>query len=467
MPDHPDQSHAFGGGASESILSPIVLVGMLIAIVMILVLPRKYLIIPFLFFAFLVPAGQQVYLLGVHWITLRIIILAGFVRLTRNRFSSKSSPFAGGFNAIDQAFLYCVICEAICTVLQYMQSQALVNQLGFLIDHLGAYFLLRYLIQDREDVYRALKCLAFLSLILGYCMLREQLTLQNIFGTLGGVQLAPTVREGKIRSQGVFQHALMAGSFAATLLPLFLLLWKNGKAKLIAVVGIVGCTVMTITSQSSTPLLAYVAGVLAICLWPIRKKMKILRWGLVIGLLGLAMVMKAPVWFVIAHIDLTGGSSGYHRAELIDQFIRHFFDWWLIGTKDAGTWGYDLWDTQNQYVNVGEAGGVVAFIFFITMIRRCYGRIGNARKVAASRRQDEWFVWFLGAALFAHLVAFFGVNYFDQSVVSWFLLLAIISAVTVPTMAKKLTRKEPQQIAEPELALVSGVSSRAFSMFNC
>jgi len=259
----------------------------------------------------------------------------------------------------------------------------------------------------------------------------------------------------------------MAGSFAATLLPLFLLLWKNGKAKLIAVVGIVGCTVMTITSQSSTPLLAYVAGVLAICLWPIRKNMKILRWGLVIGLLGLAMVMKAPVWFVIAHIDLTGGSSGYHRAELIDQFIRHFFDWWLIGTKDAGTWGYDLWDTQNQYVNVGEAGGVVAFIFFITMIRRCYGRIGNARKVAASRRQDEWFVWFLGAALFAHLVAFFGVNYFDQSVVSWFLLLAIISAVTVPTMAKKLTRKEPQQIAEPELALVSGVSSRAFSMFNC
>jgi hypothetical protein len=442
MPDHPDQSHAFGGGATDSILSPVVLVGMLVAILLTFILPRRYIIVPFLFFAFLVPMGQQVYVIGVHWLTLRIVIIAGFVRIVGGKFSSKSSFISGGLNSVDQAFLFCVTCEAIGTVLQYMQSQALVNQLGFLIDQLGAYFLLRYLIQDREDIYRALKCLAVLTLILAYFMVREQLTLQNAFGALGGVQLVPDVRESKIRSQGVFQHALMAGCFAATLLPLFLLLWKNGKAKVIAALGMIGCTIMTITSQSSTPLLAYVAGVLAVCLWPIRKKMRAVRWGLVITLLVLAMVMKAPVWFVIAHIDLTGGSSGYHRAELIDQFIRHFSDWWLIGTKDAGTWGWDLWDTQNQYVNVGEAGGLAAFAFFITMICRCYARIGDARKALSGRRREEWFVWFLGAAFFAHLAAFFGVNYFDQSKVSWFLLLAVISAATAPLQRNTRGRKE-------------------------
>jgi hypothetical protein len=440
MPDHPDQSHAFGGGASDSVLSPIVLTGLLLAVLLTLFLPRKYVIIPILLIAFLVPAGQQIYLGGMHWTALRIIIVAGFVRVIRSRFSSKSQVFAGGFNGIDQAFLYCTLCQAAGTVFQYMQTPALINQFGFLIDEVGGYFLLRYLVRDRQDVYRVLKCLAFLSAILAGFMIREQLTLHNAFGTLGGVQLVPDVREGKIRSQGVFQHALMAGSFAATLLPLFFLLWKSAKAWFVALLGIVGCTIMTITSQSSTPLLAYIAGVLAVLLWPIRKHMKKLRWGMVVALLGLAMVMKAPVWFLIAHIDLTGGSSGFHRAELIDQFIRHFSEWWLIGTTNAGSWGYDLWDTQNQYVNVGEAGGLAAFVLFILMICRCYQRIGNARKSVAGRNRSEWFVWLLGAALFAHLVAFFGVNYFDQSKMSWFLLLAMISSVT-PLPRKKDSKK--------------------------
>ena len=48
-----------------------------------------------------------------------------------------------------------------------MQSQALVNQFGFLIDTLGAYFLLRCPIQDEEDIYRSLKCLAVLALVIG------------------------------------------------------------------------------------------------------------------------------------------------------------------------------------------------------------------------------------------------------------------------------------------------------------
>jgi hypothetical protein len=440
MPEARSQDHAFGGGASDSVLNPIVLSGLLLAVLLTLLLPRKYAIIPVLLITFLVPAGQQIYLAGMHWTALRVIIVAGFVRVACSRFSSKSQVFGGGFNLIDQAFLCCTLCQAAGTVLQYMQTPALINQFGFLIDELGGYFLLRYLIQDRHDIYRALKCLAFLSVILAGFMIREQLTLRNAFGTLGGVQLVPDVREGKVRSQGVFQHALMAGSFAATLLPLFFLLWKSGKARLIAVLGVMGCTIMTITSQSSTPLLAYIAGVLAVLLWPIRKHMKKLRWGLVIALLGLAMVMKAPVWFLIAHIDLTGGSSGYHRAELIDQFIRHFSDWWLIGTTNAGTWGYDLWDTQNQYVNVGESGGLAAFVFFIVMICRCYQRIGNARRSAAGKSGPEWFVWLLGAALFAHLVAFFGVNYFDQSKMGWFLLLAMICSV-IPMQRKRDSRK--------------------------
>jgi hypothetical protein len=436
MPEGPAQSHYFGGGGTETVLSPIVLVAMLIAILLILLLARKYVIIPVLLIAFLVPVGQSVYAAGVHWVVLRIVILAGLLRVGAMKFSSKKPLLAGGFNKIDQAFLICVIAQAIATSLLYMDPQALVNQFGILIDFLGGYFLLRALIQDESDTFRTLKCMALLTVVLGLCMVREQVALQNIFGQIGLGRIVPEIREGKIRSQGVFQHSLTAGTFGATLLPLFFLLWKNAKAKVLAAAGILGCTVMTICSNSSTPLLAYVAGVLGMCLWPIRKKMKIVRWGIVIGLLGLQMVMKAPFWFVIAHIDLTGGSSGYHRAELVDQFIRHFSNWWLIGTKDAGTWAYDLWDQQNQYVGVGEGGGLLALVFFIAMISRSCAKIGVARKAVEGLRK-EWLLWFLGAALFANLVAFFGVNYFDQVKMVWFALLAMISATTTSIMQAK------------------------------
>jgi hypothetical protein len=194
---------------------------------------------------------------------------------------------------------------------------------------------------------------------------------------------------------------------------------------------------MTLTAHSSTPALAYVAGILGVCFWPVRKQMRLIRWGLVIAILAQAIVMKAPVWFVLNHIDLTGSSSGYHRAELIDEFVRHFSDWWLLGTDDAGTWGVDMWDVQNQYVNAGESGGLVAFVFFIVVIGRCYKRIGATRKLFSKRETDEWLVWFLGAALFANLAAFFGADYFDQSKLSWFLLLAMISAATVPLLTRE------------------------------
>jgi hypothetical protein len=232
----------------------------------------------------------------------------------------------------------------------------------------------------------------------------------------------------------VFQHSLLAGVFAASLIPLFFLLWRNTKAKIIAGMGALGATVMTMTSNGSTPLLTYVAGVLAICLWLIRKKMRTVRWAIAIAIIGLALVMKAPVWFVLTHIDLTGSSSGYQRAELIDTFMRHISDWWLMGTKDTASWGFDMWDVQNQFVLVGDTGGLIALIAFICVITRCFARIGNARKAIEGHQNQERFMWLLGATLFSYCTAFFGVNLFDQSKMTWLLLLSLISAGTAPIL---------------------------------
>jgi hypothetical protein len=265
-------------------------------------------------------------------------------------------------------------------------------------------------------------------------MIIEQLQMYNIFSALGGISSLPEVREGKVRSQGVFAHALMAGSFGAALLPLFLLLWLNRRARFIAVLGVAGSSLMVQTSNSSTPLLSYVAGVSALFLFPLRRSMRRVRIALATTLVALHLVMKAPVWFLIARVDLTGGSSSYHRADLVDQFIRHFHDWWLIGTNNNGNWGLDMWDVQNQYVNVGETGGLLALVFFILVIVRSFSQVGKAMAVVQQDRRKQWQLWMLGAAIFANVVGFFGVNYFDQARIGWFLLLAIVSAWTADAM---------------------------------
>jgi hypothetical protein len=438
----------FGGGIGETVLHPFVLVLMLLAIVLFFVLPRKYVIVPVMVTTFLIPVGQQIVIGGAHLFIARILILVAFIRAVT---SKPKSMYAGGWNSIDTAFTCYVVITTAATLIMYQDGAALLNQIGYLWDFLLAYLLLRSLIRDEKDSFLTIRCFAVLMVLLAAAMVYEQMKLVNVFGLLGGVNAVPEVREGKIRSQAVFQHALTAGTFAAAAIPLFVLLWKNGKAKMLAVVAIGAATVMTITTQTSTSLLTYLASIGAVLLWPIRKKMRIVRVGLLGGLVALQLVMKAPVWFLIARVDLTGSSSSYHRAELIDQFVKHFSSWWLIGTKDAATWGWDMWDAQNMYVSVGEAGGLAAFICYILVISRCFGRLGTARKHAKNKNQ-EWLTWLLGSALFANVVAFFGVNYFDQSRIAWFALVSMICACTLPLLNPEPASKTAEKAVALQLA---------------
>lgn len=426
MPDQPNlafNQRDLGHGASETILHPAVALALLLACVLILRLPRKRAVIPLILAAFLIPRGQEIYLLGLHWYVLRIIILTGLVRLVKSRFQ-----IAGGMNAVDKTFILWASYRVSAIILTNWPN-GVAEQAAFWIQALCGYFLLRHLIQDQGDIACAAQALAVVAVILGPCMLIEHVRSVNIFGYLGGAPLTPDVRNGTIRSQATFGHSILAGSFGATLVPLFFWLWKGGKGKALAAAGMAGATLMMLMSNSSTPVLAWAAGVGALFLWPIRKHMRSVRWGLVLTLAILAMVMKAPVWFVVSHVNVIGGSGGYDRALLIDTFMRHWRDWWLIGTNQNGNWGYDMWDQSNQFVAEGELGGLVTFVCFIGVISRSFGKLGNMRKLVARSRQ--WLLWSLGSVMLAHIFAYFGVAYWDQTQLWWFAFLAMISAATL------------------------------------
>ena len=271
----------------ESVLHPIVLVALLVACILICVLPKKKVVVPVLFMAFLVPLGQQFYVAGVHLFVLRIVILIALMRAAQSRAQFR-------WNRIDTAFTLFVIAQTIAVMLLYGLAESVVNQVGFIWDFLGGYFLLRFLIVDEKDFQTIIKSLAVIMMLMAAAMTIEQVKQVNVFGLLGGVSAAPDIREGKLRSQGVFQHALTAGSFGASCLPLFFLLWKSGKQKILAVLGILAAFVVTVDTQTSTSLLTAMGAVIGIAFWPLRKRMRMIRRGLVAAIAGLALVMKAP-----------------------------------------------------------------------------------------------------------------------------------------------------------------------------
>ncbi|HEX3660844.1 MAG TPA: hypothetical protein VHU89_05405 [Acidobacteriaceae bacterium] len=421
-----------GHGASGTVLHPLVALGMLITMVLMLRGGRKYAVGPLLICTFLVPRGQEVMLGGAHLYVRLILVLVGFTLVIKGKFR-----IAGGLNSLDKVFIVWA-CYRVLAISVTNWPDGLGEQGAFLLQALCGYFLLRYLIQDEEDIARAAKALAIAAFILGICMVWERHTLINPFGTyLGGQVTAPEVRDGSARAQATFGHSILAGCFGGTLIPLFVWLWMK-KIRVPAVVGLVGATLMVLTANSSTPLLAYVAGILGLLLWPVRRKMKVIRWAIVATLAGLAVVMDAPVWFVIAHINVVGGSGGYDRAILIDTCIRHFKDWWLFGTNQNGNWGYDMWDLSDQFVAEAEMGGLVSVVCFIVIIVKSFSRLGTMRKRV--RPKQQWLFWCLGSIMLSNIFAYFGVAYWDQTQIWWFTFLAMIVAATVPATAPALAK---------------------------
>jgi hypothetical protein len=442
------ENYRFGGGSSATLIHPLVAVAMVVAIILIFRLPRKHIVTPLLLAIFLIPKGQVLVLAGIHLNVYRIILLAG---LARQAILKRSSERMRGLNSIDRVFILFALSNFVIFSLQYMQTQALIKSLGDLLDALAGYYVLRFFIQDRDDMRRAIKAFALIAIIMGVSMINEQRTGANFFGRLGGMLEAPEVRNGKIRSQGAFLHSIPAGAFGATLVPLLIWLWSDNRHRKAAFFGLLGASVMAFTCHSSTVLGCYVAGIFGLCLWPLRKQMRVIRYGLVITVVGLHLVMNGPVWSLLEHIDLTGSSESFHRYQLVDTFIRHFWDWWLLGTRENGSWGWEMADTSNQYVTYGISGGLLTFALFIAIISRCFGGLGATRKLVEGNRNDEWVRWCLGASMFAHLVVFIGIDYFDQSQFAWIALVVMISMIVSEVRrpaVHKVSQAPLKQLAE-------------------
>jgi hypothetical protein len=341
-------------------------------------------------------------------------------------------------NTIDKSIIYWGIASFVIYITRLQTFEALVNRLGFFYNSIGIYFLFRFYIQDRTDIKRLLKLLSIVIIPLAIAMAYEYMTGRNFFALFGGVPEITVIRDNRFRCQGPFRHPILAGTFGATLVPMLLALWFNEKEnRTLVSAGIISATTIMVTSASSGPLMAYVSGIVGLLMWRFRSNMRAVRWAILITLISLHVVMKAPVWYLISRIGGIFGGGGWHRSYLIDQAISHIGDWWLLGTSYTADWmPYALTndpksaDITNQYISEGVKGGLLTMLLFIIVIINCFRIIGLSLKMMDEiSLAEKILVWSLGASLFAHVVSFLSVPYFDQIIVIWFLLLAMISCV--------------------------------------
>lgn len=400
--------------------------GILLTIVMciaVLTVKREYVIIPFLIIACFITSMQRIVIADLDFTMLRIMVGFGILRLFIKHDIKQMK-----FNSIDKAMIFWIVSRTITHTLLWQRSADFIEATGFLVDTMGMYFVFRKIFYDFNDFNIIIKTLAVLSIIVAFFMIIEQFTGRNLFSVFGGVPEFTVIRKGRLRSQGAFSHAIMAGTFGASLIPMMWALWYQNYKKY-AAIGLLGGTIITITSASSGPVMTLLACFFGLFLWRYRVFTKFFLWSSFILTIILHLIMEAPVWHLISRIDIAGGSTGYHRFTLIDQTIKRFSEWFLVGCKTPEFWGWGMQDLTNMFVFEAVFGGILPVIFFTAIIVSCFKTVGFARQNLMNDINFQKYVWALGAVLFAHTVSFIGVAYFGQMLFFFFLLIAMISTL--------------------------------------
>lgn len=402
-------------GEQETITGLTLMITLLLSLT-IVVIPRKYLLLPFAVGACWAPADQRIVIQTLDFHVLQILVLVGVARLW---VYGEAIPIR--WNRFDRLVLAWAVVHTSVYIAQWRSFGAAIYMSGRLLEWLGPYWIFRQCVRSWKDLGFVYAVLAVCALAMTPFVAAEWVTGRNPFLLLGRV--TTFIREGSYRCQATFPHAIIMGLFWATLVPLFVGFARQKKHPWLFWGAVAASTFMIWTSASSTPVLTLLALALLLLAYPLRHYTGTAAWGVVALLFALQMVMKAPVWHLQARVGIIAGSTGWHRYYLTDQAIRHFFEWMLLGTRDTRHWGLGLEDVTNQFILEGVRGGLVTLVLFCVLLF-VFGRMFVRLSLRSADRGESHLAWCAFVTLLAHVVSFFGVSYFGQITLLWYLLLA-------------------------------------------
>lgn len=376
------------------------------------------------FILIFLPFGEKIYIGSIDMPFIRIIILLIWIKIilcnSTVNFKMKDVDYFFLLYASSRVFFYCITVPG---------TSALVYQLGKAFDEIGVFFAFRIIILDFDSIKNIPKILFSLSIPLLFFFLLEKHSGYNIFSIFGGVPEFTMAREGKLRVQGAFSHPILAGTFWALLTPFMgqYIFSLNKKEKWFGILGIIIFLLLIVQTASSTPYMVFAAGVFSFILYKWRFKLKELKYLIIGGCILFVIVFQKPPYALIAQIDITGGSTGWHRYAIIQNAFLHISDWAFagMGTVSTEIWGPGLWDITNQFIIIAIEGGIVPLSLYIIVIYKSFSSLSlglKKMKVFPEKVRELWSIWVM---LFMHIVAMMVISYFGQLNLIFILTLAI------------------------------------------
>ncbi len=422
-------SHVFKKGYfNETLVDPFTCIILVMMCILILAVNRKYAVWPMIIIACFVAQAQRFSPGGVDFVFLRVITIFGVIRILLR------GEFVGfKLNACDVSVLAFMGIRLLWSILKITKAtQATPLTLcGDTLDMWGMYFFFRCVVRDFDDLKSATNGFILVSIPVAILFVVEHQTLLNPFA----FQLAADAkgvtrsREGTLRCMGAYSHPILAGCFWASLLPYMgAMIKQRGRIKIMPLIGIACASLIIILSGSSSPIAAAGLAFLGGCAFLFRKRMRLIRWVTFLTVLTAQLAANSPIWKVFARVKIVGGSTGYYRFLLIDQFIKHFPEWWLAGSaRGTSTWKIPMFDIVNYYVSLGLAGGLIFVALLVFILVSAYRSAGKSIRSAAGNVEWELLAWSTGVAVFTHMMSFLAVAYYGQIIMVWFFALAVTS----------------------------------------
>jgi hypothetical protein len=409
-------------------------------------LPRRYAFAPLLISACHVGTVEFLGELSLP----RLLVLVGLGRaVMTGQFRLSLS------NAVDRCFLAFAVAALLTATAHDTDYNFYVSNLGLILNVCGSYLYGRAYLQGIDWWRDLARVSVIVAVPLAMLMVYEVVSGKNPYSVLGINSGGVFVRDGEIRARGPFRHAILAGTAGAVLLPLCMILWRD--QRVLASMGIAASLTIVFTSTSSGPVAAALAaGVLVWC-WRKREHVPKLKWAIPLGIILLSLYMDRPFYYIIDSIDFTGGSTGWHRARLIEMGIEHLGEWWLAGTDftrhwmpTGVSWNADHTDITNYYLHLGVIGGLPLMLSLIAIVWFSFGSISRfIRTDPDDRRLADFALWCLGCSLAAHALSFISISYFDQMYVLFYLLVGGIGGlVEIPELNDELEPEPDDPAAE-------------------
>ncbi len=412
--------------------TPLYILVQLILCVSIFWVKREHVIVSLIAAMCFLPSGISIKIATLDLQAVRLLAICGIIRVLADGNRKRSD-----FNTIDKLFFsYQIIGFFIYVFASDDFSHAFIYKCGKAVDSIFLYIVLRYSIQSKEDILLAVKSFAVCVFVLIPFVMVEYFFEYNMFTLLGRDTI--DIRGGEVRATATFSHAILFGSFAVALMPMFYALRKYGQTTL-SNGSLICCFFIVIACSSSGPIIALAATVFFMAFFKWREKGKLLFWSIVTSSLFIHFVRESPIWHLLyVRISVKASSTGYHRYLLIEAAIKEFWNWWLVGYGESGpSWHEKYWpwtyahftDVTNHYLLVGVRGGVFTMFLFIVLCYKVIKNLGIA-SIYAEKQSEQWLWWATAVMMISHCITFLSVAYFGQIEMLLYLTIAIGALAT-------------------------------------